>query len=290
MRLTKVILLLSVLVINIWHPAFAGSSVWKVEKNGSYIFLGGTIHLLTPADYPLPEAFDIAYQQSDKIVLEANLDEMKTPQFQANILQMLSYPKGQNLQLALREDTYQALGLYSKSRGIPIEGLLPFKPGMVSMILSITELQRLGFVGEGVDAFYQAKALADSKPMGQLETAEQQLAFISEMGQGQEDDLINSTIQEMEKLPQMMAEIVGAWRNGNLKQLETTTDSTMKDFPRIYDELVVKRNNAWIPKIEAMFNTKEIEFVLVGGLHLPGKPGLIAQLKSRGYRIEMLGE
>ena len=291
MRITRLILALSILATSLWLPAFAGAPVWKVEKGGSHIFLGGTIHLLKPDDYPLPQALDVAYQQSDKIILEANVAEMETPEFQAHMLQMLTYPKGQNLQMMIRPDTYQALDAYCKSRGIPLAGLLPFKPGLVVMVLSITELQQLGFIGEGVDAYYEKKAQRDNKKLGQLETARQQLSFISAMGKNRDDDLINSTIQEMEGLPKMMDSLVEAWRNGDLEQLEETASSTyIIDFPEIYNELIVNRNNAWMPKIEKMFTTEEIEFVMVGSLHLTGKTGLIAQLKSLGYQVKMLDE
>ena len=288
MHLVKFILL-SLFASSIWFPAFAGTPVWKVEKNGSHIFMGGTVHLLTAADFPLPATFDIAYQQSDKIIFEANIDDMATPEFQLSMMQMLSYPKDQDLKLAISEETYQTLSLYCTNHNIAIEALLPFRPGMVSMILTLTELQQLGFSGEGVDAFYNQKAKQDNKPIAALETVEQQLNFIAQMGKGQEDNLIIYTLKEMEKLPQVMASMMTAWRNGDLNQLdEVASDSLREDFPSIHDELIVNRNNAWMPKIEALFDTNSVEFILVGSLHLSGKAGLIAQLKTRGYNIEML--
>lgn len=290
MRLT-ILILLTFLSSSICFPAFAGTPVWKAEKNGSHIFIGGTVHLLTPEDYPLPEAFDIAYEQSDKIIFETNSDDMATPEFQMSMMQMLSYPKGQNLKLALSEETYQALNLYCTNNNIPIEALLPFKAGMVSMMLSMTELQQLGFTGKGVDAFYNQKAKQDNKAVAALETVEQQLTFIAEMGKGQEDNLMIYTLQEMEKLPQVMESMMAAWRNGNLNQLDNVASNRLrKDFPSIHHQLIVNRNNAWMPKIEALFDTNLVEFILVGSLHLSGETGLIAQLKTRGYNIEMLVE
>ena len=37
------------------------SSVWKAQKDGNTVYLGGTIHVLSKGDYPLPDAFDQAY-------------------------------------------------------------------------------------------------------------------------------------------------------------------------------------------------------------------------------------
>ena len=51
---------------------------------------------------------------------------------------------------------------------------------------------------------------------------------------------------------------------------------------------MVERNNAWMPQIEALLTTEEVEFVLVGALHLVGDDGLLAQLSAKGYRVERL--
>jgi uncharacterized protein YbaP (TraB family) len=95
----------------------------------------------------------------------------------------------------------------------------------------------------------------------------------------------------MEKLPQVMESMMIAWRHGDLISLDNVASKTLrKEFPSIHDELIVKRNNAWMPKIEALFDTANVEFILVGSLHLSGHTGLIAQLKTRGYSAEMLVE
>jgi hypothetical protein len=61
-----------------------------------------------------------------------------------------------------------------------------------------------------------------------------------------------------------------------------------QDFPEVYQTLLVERNEAWMPQLEAMFASKEVEFVLVGALHLAGKDGVLAKLGARGYRITQL--
>jgi uncharacterized protein YbaP (TraB family) len=61
-----------------------------------------------------------------------------------------------------------------------------------------------------------------------------------------------------------------------------------KDFPVMTDRFVEDRNNVWLSKIEAMFETEAVEFVLVGALHLVGEEGLLERLKSKGYTVENL--
>ena len=167
--------------------------------------------------------------------------------------------------------------------------ILNFKPGMVAITLTIIELQRLGLLGAGVDDFFRLRALNDQKELGQLETAEEQLAFLSTLGDGQENEMIAYTLRDIKKLPVLMESLKDAWRRGDVRKLEEVGITTFKkDFPEVYDELIVNRNNAWMPQVEAMLKTKEIEFVLVGALHLGVDEGLIAQLAARGYDIRML--
>ena len=84
-----------------------------------------------------------------------------------------------------------------------------------------------------------------------------------------------------------MATMKNAWRKGNnLKLKEVALTSWKKDFHKLYNTLLVKHNNQWIPKIESMLKTKEVEFVLFGALHMVGDDGVLAQLKARGYSIQ----
>lgn len=59
-----------------------------------------------------------------------------------------------------------------------------------------------------------------------------------------------------------------------------------KETPQVYQQLLIARNQAWLPKIEKLFATPEVELVLVGSLHLSSKDGLLAHLKKRGYKIK----
>ena len=80
-----------------------------------------------------------------------------------------------------------------------------------------------------------------------------------------------------------------AWRDADSEKLiELGLAPLKKDFPEIYDTLIVNRNNAWMPEIIAMMNTEDIEFILVGALHLVGEDGLLTLLSKQGYTIRML--
>lgn len=266
----------------------AGSPVWKVAKGEHHLFIGGTIHLLGKADFPLPEAFEKAYEASSIVVFEADIQELQTPEFQKAIVSQTRYPEGTNLAMFLEDATREHFVQYLASRQIPMDNIVKFKAGMVSITLTVVELQRLGLAGSGVDEFYSLRALNDGKEIGQLETAGEQLAFIATIGEGKEDELITYTLHQMEDLPKYMGSIKAAWREGDNARLEEVAMNSMeKDFPEMADQLVYARNAAWLPKIEALLQTDAIEFVLVGALHLVGENGLLEHLKGKGYAVEM---
>ncbi len=282
---TIFVLLLSCIIFNI--PAFAKSPVWRISKDRNHVFIGGTIHVLSKSDFPLPEAFDSAFNNSNLLVLEADIQKLQTPEFQKAILQEAMYKKDESIADFLKPNTLQALKNHLTSRGIPFEQMLKFKPGLLSVTLTMVELQRLGQVGTGVDEFYNLKALNERREIKYLETASDQLKFIAKMGEGAEDEFINYTLVDLKDISEQLQSLKTAWKTGdNFQMLEIAMAPWKDRFPKIYNSLVVERNNKWIPQIETMLKNKEVELVLFGTLHLIGEDGILSQLKKLGYTIE----
>ncbi|WNC68159.1 TraB/GumN family protein [Thalassotalea nanhaiensis] len=269
--------------------SFADAPVWQVSKNGETVFFGGTVHVLSESDYPLPAAFDKAYQQSAVLVFEMDMSLTQTMAFQQQMLQQMTYQDGRTYADDLKPETVKKLNAYMESKGIPVANLQMFKPSMLSITLTMVELQRLGLGGTGVDAFFNTKGIADKKSFKYLELPEQQISYLANMGKGYEDELINYTLDDMKKLPTVMQQMKDAWRKGDNEELYNVAGKEWQEsFPKSYNELLVERNNNWMPAVEGYFNTKEVEFVLVGAMHLVGEEGVLSQLKAKGYTIKQL--
>jgi len=267
--------------------SFAETSLWKVTHGTSKLFIGGTIHVLSESDYPLPKEFSHAYRQAQMLVFETDIKAMANPDVQQQLVFKLMYQNGDTLKKNISSETYQKLSDYLLTIGVSIEMFNQLKPSMVSMTLLMMELQRLGMANIGVDNYFLGLAVTDNRALGQLESVDLHIQLLESLGKGQEDEMILNSIKEMEDLPILMEELKAAWRTGNTKKLEEIGISAMKmDFPKLYQSLLVNRNNAWLPKIEALLDTQEIEFVLVGALHLVGEEGIISKLKKKGYKVE----
>ena len=289
--MNKRISALGLLVASLMLPSLAAAKgpVWKISSGEHQLFLGGTIHVLGKADYPLPEVFEQAYQQSSTIVFETDLRKLQSSSFQRNTLPYLMYPDGQSLDQFLSKETYRQLDLHLNAYDVSLEQLKRFKPGMLATNITLLELRRLGLAGTGVDQFYSSRAIKDQKDLGQLESALSQIQAIGAMGEGQEDEFIRHTLLEVESLPQMLQTLKQAWRSGDASQIDAAVLAPMsEDFPLIYESLLVERNLAWLPSIIEMLQTEEIEMILVGAAHLVGEDGLLTQLDALGYSVEQM--
>lgn len=269
--------------------AQAESPVWKVSKGEHYLYLGGTFHMLAATDYPLPSGFDTAYADASILVFETDIRALHTPVFRQQLMNALMFADGQTLQTVIRPQTYSDLRDYLHSRHMDIGQFDLFKPALVTLSLTLMELHRLGLDSMGVDQHYSQLAERDQKPLKQLESLDQQVAFLASMAEGREDDLLSYTLRDMLDLPITIELLRNAWRHGDIQGLEGVgLVGMMKDFPTVYTSLVLDRNRAWLPEIEAMLADEGVELVLVGGLHLAGEDGLLNQLQQRGYTLQQL--
>lgn len=266
---------------------FSETSLWQISKNGNELYLGGTIHVLKKEDYPLPVEFSKAFKKSDKLVLEANIEAAQTPGFGKKVAQMLTFPPDKSLKDAISEKTFNRLKKYLADRNIPIKSFLSYKPSMIVLVITVLELKKMGMVDIGVDEYFHDKAKQVGKTREYFETIDEQLEFIRTMGQGNEDAMLLSSINDMSRMETTINIIRSAWLNGDEnKMVEVGLTEMMRDYPDIYQSLLVKRNNNWMPHIERMMTNKKIEMVLVGALHLVGKDGLLQQLRNKGYKVK----
>ncbi|GGO73461.1 TraB/GumN family protein [Bowmanella pacifica] len=270
--------------------SLADSAVWRLSHGDNLLYLGGTLHILSAQDYPLPAEFEQGYAAADKLVLEADIRQMQEPAFIQEMTALLTLPQGQSLADKLSESTVTRLSEYLSGKGMQLEPLLHYKVAMLALMLTKMEMQQQGVDQQGVDMHFLARAEADQKTLGFLESAMQQMRYLAEMGVGQEDEFIAYTLDDMQSLPQMLEDLRGAWRRGDLKALEADGITPMQEsHPKLYQSLLKARNDLWVPQLLNMLEDQPVELVLVGALHLAGEDGLLAQLSRRGVKVEKLG-
>jgi len=286
----KSLTLLSAALLLCISTAQADTSVWQVSKGDQHLYIAGTVHLLPPEQFPLPQEFSQAYSQADMLVFETDVRELETAKGMQLLMQHAMYSDGRSLSQVLSATTYQQLQQYAKTQGVDLAPLNQFKPDFVLLTLMQVALQKAGMAGEGVDMHFLKQAVADNKPMLFLETVEQQLAMLLNISAENEDAFVTQNLQQLSELESELTKIIAAWRSGDTDTMAALA-MAFTDTPEgklFYDALLVQRNKNWLPQLEQMLATPEVELVLVGALHLAGEANVLQLLHEQGYNITQL--
>ena len=272
------------------HPlAQTRAFAWKATKGAGAVYLVGSVHMLTNDFYPLAPALETAFKDSDLLVEEADLAEMLSPTTQFSMLSRGMLPAGQTLDKVLSAPTLALLNQHTSGLGMPIEALQQFKPWLLAMTLEAAEWQKAGFDADlGLDKHFFDRAQSENKAVQGLETTDFQISLFDGMPADQQDRFLAETLKGIDTETASVGKLANAWKAGDVAGVERLVLADVKSDPVVYDRLLVARNRAWLPKIEALFSRPRHAFVVVGAAHLVGPDGLVAMLKARGYQVVQL--
>ena len=265
-----------------------GSSVWKITKDGKFMFLGGSVHILREDDLPLPREFNYAFSNSEVLVLEADTEQLQDPETALYFLTQMYLPGNLTLQDVLDAETYELLSFVCSDYGIPIESVSHFKPALVITMLAMLDMEDHGFDQQGVDDYFQGKARANNKPVVFMEPVEAQITMLVTMGEGYENDFVRYSLMDMDSSHDDMDTLMNDWKTGNSSSSEETLLSMKEEWPKIYKSLITDRHDAWLPQIEEFISSGKVHFVVAGLLHMHGPDGLLKVLKDLGYGVEQV--
>jgi uncharacterized protein YbaP (TraB family) len=267
---------------------------WKVTgPEGGAVYLLGTIHVGRAEFYPLPAVIENSFKAADTLVTETDLTE---PQGSSRLLKLLlekgTYPRGDSVENHIGAETRAHLAHYvatSKELGSDYTHL---KPWFLSIAIAIVEAKRAGLnTNEGIDRHFVDQATAMKKPIGTLETSEFQLELMNSFSDELQDQLLLAALLDTEKKPEVMGQLLQAWKSGDAERLHETTTRYLRDYPvlkPLFEKMFDQRNDAMTQKIEAFLKTPKTVFVAVGAGHLTGERGILAQLRAKNYEIEQL--
>jgi uncharacterized protein YbaP (TraB family) len=277
------LLLVALLVTAVSADASPGC-VWKVTgPTGGTLYLGGSVHALRSSDYPLPAAYNRAFDASERIVFEVEPKALSG--FGDALLKAGHYPKGDSLKNHVDPRTYDYLRRIFALMKIPESKYSQCRPWLLVLLL---DSPQSGVSDElGVDEFLTRRAQANSKPAFGLETAREHSAVFSGLTDKQSEALLLINL-----IPQSgvgdRSSIMAAWRRGDVDALARMTRESFADFPAFGVRIIGARNRNWMPKVEEYLRGGKTYFVVVGAAHLGGGDGLLALLRARGYRLEKL--
>jgi len=261
-----------------------------VNSKTSTVYVLGSIHLAKPELYPLNSEITQAYKNADVLVVEVNPSSVESTQtMQETMINLGLYKEGKTLQTELTAKTYKALETYTTKANIPLQKMQRMRPWVVMVQLSVTEMMRLGYSPElGIDQHFLNLAAQNNKEVIELETAEEQMALLSKEDPMFQDKLLYYTLESMHDLEPMLEDMYRGWKKGDEKAFEKIMMTPVEEDPslkEVYDELITNRNYAMTKKIEDFLQTNKDYFVVVGSGHVIGEEGIVALLRSKGFRV-----
>ncbi len=264
----------------------ASACVWKVTNSGGgTIYLGGSWHALRSSDYPLPAAYNRAFEASSRLAFE--IDPKSLRDSSNVLLRAGEYPKGDSLKKHVDPRTYDYLRRFFGLVGVPESKFSRYRPWFLSILLDSPSNRGLS-ENLGVEAFFERRAKADSKPVIGLESLREHIEVFSGLSDRGSEALLLLTFIPAEKSSPDFPRLMKAWRRGDADFLANGTRSGFQDFPAMADRLLSVRNRNWIPKLEEFMRSGKTYFAVVGAAHMGGSDGVVALLRARGYKIEQL--
>jgi uncharacterized protein len=264
------------------------SFLWRVQSDKSNIYILGSVHFLKKENYPLNQTIEKAFDSTKKLVLEIDLKSED-----AGTVQGVTLEKGINrdgtLQQNVSPETYSLAEKRAQELGIDIGALSPLKPWVVALTMTALQLQKRGFdPNYGVDRYLAERAVKSGKAIVGLETVAFQIGLIDQLPEIDQESMLRQGLKEMDLLDRALDQIVRAWSTGDVLTLERLLLNGMREYPAVYQTVIVDRNRRWLPRIEEMIEQGESVLIAVGAAHLVGKDGVIELLRARGYTVEQM--
>ena len=261
--------------------------LWKVEgPGGSTAYLLGSLHVLTADYYPLSATINKAFAESKTLVEEVDIDEVSDPMVMMAALSKAMLTDGRTLDQIIAPDLFAEVKKRAEKAGLPMMALQRMKPWLVAITLMAPTLQAAGFKPElGIDKHFFDRAKDSGMKRQALETMAFQLDSFDSLSPKLQEELLKTTIQDLDKEVAGVKDMAQAWAFGNVAAMEKLTLTMRTEAPELYQKLLVERNNNWIPHVETCLKQDSGCFIVVGAAHLLGPDGLPTLLNKKGYKV-----
>ena len=109
-KFAKILLPLSiVLVLAAYTNSFAQNNfLWQIQSKTSAVYVLGSIHLLKQNIYPLSNTIENAFNRSDSLAVEANVNEIDMANLE-KLLISAGYPDGDTLDKHVSKSTWEII-------------------------------------------------------------------------------------------------------------------------------------------------------------------------------------
>lgn len=285
--------LLSTALLGSWlaaspAPADSGSPpLWQLKGRNNSVYLLGSVHVLRDDTQPLAPSILSAYKDADILYMEVDVDDLDPVEIQQFMLSNGTLPPGQSLANLLGAARYSKAQSEAEKLGLDLDVMAQLEPWVVALSAVQAQVLRLGLDPEaGIERRLARDAARDQKEIRGLETVADQLGVFDRLPLDRQEDFLLMSLEEALDLPTTIDDMIGAWSRGDIDRLAAMLTEEFKEFPELYQPLVVARNRNWTEQIVELLDDDTDYLVVVGALHLAGKDSVIGMLREQGHRAQ----
>lgn len=291
-RFLSVVFILFFLCISVsFRDAFADKKnfLWKVRSETGTVYILGSIHFMKKEIYPLDKKIEDAFDKSDVLSVEANVNDISQIDLQ-KLMETSLYPGDDTLEKHVSGETYGRVKKEIERNGIPVWIVNKQRPWILALTLTSLELAKLGFEPDyGIDIHFLSKA-SGKKKIKELESVDYQINLLSGFSDKEQEAFLLYTLKDLNLIDKEVDTALRAWTTGDAKGMESIMGSFQEDrgMSSMYEKLIYERNRNMAAKIEGYLKTKETYFVVVGAGHVVGEKGIVEILRRKGYHVVQL--
>jgi uncharacterized protein YbaP (TraB family) len=267
-------------------PADPRPALWKVADHDTTIYLFGTIHLLPQGTRWVSPALERAADLSQGLVVETIVDTANPGPFAATMMRLATSPGLPPVLDRVPRAKRAALATaIARSRMAPA-ALDRMETWAVALALLGPQFGAMNLKQEeGVETKLKQRFGAAGKPIGQLETNEEQLRFFDLLPEDAQQALLLGTLESPAAVQKQFGEMLNAWARGDVAAIARTFNAEMEGSPALADLLLKQRNANWTRWIEGRMSQPGTVMVAVGAGHLAGAHSVQAMLEKRGLKV-----
>jgi len=262
----------------------AHALLWEISGNGlkqsSYLF--GTIHMIPKDQYDLPDHVLARLAQSDRLVLELDMDKATNVFSQLGLIPKMLMPDGIRIGDLVSSEDYQLVQEAIQKAGLPNGMIERVKPLFLSALLD-PEMGKAA-EAESYDLNLYRLATGNGIRHSGLESIKEQMAAFDAISLEDQAQMLVDQLKGGDETDEGgFSDLVAAYKSEDLNQLAASMEAEAEgDF---LDVLLYDRNQKWIPLMAKMMK-KERVFFGVGAGHLAGAKGVVRLLEAEGYILK----
>lgn len=296
MRKERMAALALVLTLSLPAAAQASPLLYRArDAAGHTIYLLGTMHVGEEEKAALSPLVEMAWEASSALAVEADLTAFQQDRNRVQAYsRALLYGAGETAKTHLSQEVY-ALGIARLST--PEATLRRLRPAAWVSLAQEQVYATLGLSSDwGMDAVLLNRAYAESKPVYELESVEQQTALMQEMPDAIAEDQLKGLLGDEQTAQTEFWQLYQAWADGDAEAIWALVQAERQQIPAdaqdeyaAYDQKMYgDRNRAFAEAALRYLSSGECVLMAFGAAHFPGDDGVVQLLQSAGVSLERI--